>query len=101
MAYKVIVSPRAQTEISEALEYYRIHSNTAPFVFIRSLEKSYKILESNPRFRKRYKNIRGLNIKMFPHTLFYHIDEARKVVKVLSCFHSSRNPSDRPENSGE
>jgi len=44
MAYKVIISPRAQIEISEAIEY----------------------------------------------------DEERKVVKVLSCFHSSRNPSDRP-----
>ena len=96
MAYKVIISPRAQIEISETIEYYRIHSDVAPFVFIQSLEKSYKTLESNPFFRKRYKNIRGLNIKKFPHTLFYQIDEARKVVKILSCFHSSRNPSYRP-----
>jgi toxin ParE1/3/4 len=96
MDCKVIISPRAQTEISEALEYYRIHSNVAPFVFIQSLEKSYRILENNPFFRKRYKNIRGLNIKKFPHTLFYQIDEERKIVKVLSCFHSSRNPADRP-----
>jgi toxin ParE1/3/4 len=96
MDCKVIISPRAQTEISEALEYYRIHSNVAAFVFIQSLEKSYRILENNPFFRKRYKNIRGLNIKKFPHTLFYQIDEERKIVKVLSCFHSSRNPADRP-----
>ena len=96
MAYKVIISPRAQIEISEAIEYYRIHSNVAPFVFIQSLEITYRTLESNPFFRKRYKNIRGLNIKKFPLTLFYQIDEVRKVVKVLSCFHSSRNPSDRP-----
>lgn len=48
MAYRVIISPRAQIEISEAIEYYRIHSNVAPFVFIQSLEKSYRTLESNP-----------------------------------------------------
>ena len=96
MGYKVIISPRAQIEISEALEYYRIHSNIAPSVFIQSLEKSYRTLEINPFFRKRYKDIRGLNIKKFPHILFYQIDEERKVVKVLSCFHCSRNPSDRP-----
>jgi mRNA-degrading endonuclease RelE of RelBE toxin-antitoxin system len=97
MAYKVIISPRAQIEISEVIEYYRIHSNLTPFVFIQSLEISYKTLEINPFFRKRYKNIRGLNIKKFPHTLFYQIDEESKVVKVLSCFHSSRNPSRRPQ----
>ena len=96
MAYKIIISPRTQIGISEAIEYYRANSNIAPFVFIQSLEESYRTLESNPFFRKRYKNIRGLNIKKFPHTLFYQIDEVRKVVKVLSCFHSSRNPSYRP-----
>ena len=96
MAYKVIISPRAQIEISEAIEYYQIHSNVAPFVFIQSLEESYRTMGSNPFLRKRYKNIRGLNIKKFQHTLFYQIDEERKDVKVLSCFHSSRNPSNRP-----
>lgn len=74
MAYKVIVSPLAQTEISEAIEYYRIHSNVAPFIFINSLEAAYRTLESNPFFRKRYKNIRGINIKKLPYTLFYQID---------------------------
>jgi plasmid stabilization system protein ParE len=96
MAYSVIVSPRAQIEISEAIEYYRINSNIAPVVFIQSLEESYTTLENNPFFRKRYKNIRGLNIKRFPFTLFYQIDESRKFVRVLSCFHNSRNPTKRP-----
>jgi toxin ParE1/3/4 len=96
MVYKVIISPRAQIEISEAIEYYRIYSNMAPVVFIQSLEKSYKTLESSPFFRKRYKNIRGLNIIKFRHTLFYQIDEERKIVKVLSCFHCGRNTVNRP-----
>jgi len=41
MAYKIIVSPRAQTEIEKAIDYYALHNTNASKNFIRSLQDAY------------------------------------------------------------
>lgn len=45
MAYKIIVSPRAQTEIEDAVDYYSRESIKAPKQFVHFLEYAYKSLE--------------------------------------------------------
>ncbi len=96
MAYKVIVSPRAQKEIENAMDYYALYSSDAPQNFIAELSETYSILETNPFFSIRYKNIRSLKITKFPYSLFYVIDEKQNLVRILSCFHNKRNPTKRP-----
>ena len=56
MAYKVVVSPRAQKEIENAVEYYALYSNMAPAKFIYSLQEAYVALEIDPYLRLRYKH---------------------------------------------
>lgn len=96
MAYKIIVSPRAQKEIENAIDYYALYSSDSPVNFIASLKEAYSTLENNPFFRVRYKNIRALKIKKFPHSLYFNINEDKNTVRVLSCFHNKRNPNKRP-----
>lgn len=98
MAYKIIVSPRVQKEVENAIDYYSLYSNDAPVNFISALSEVYRILKANPFFRVRYKNIRSLKIKKFPYSLYFVIDEDTKTVRVLSCFHNKRNPDKRPRN---
>lgn len=62
MAYKIIVSPFAQKEIENALDYYALYSTEAPVNFIAVLKEAYGTLETNPFFRVRYKNIRALKL---------------------------------------
>jgi plasmid stabilization system protein ParE len=97
MAYKIIVSPRAQKEIENAIDYYALYSVDAPANFIVSLKETYITLESNPFYRVRYKNVRALKIKRFPHSLYFIINEENSIVKILSCFHDKRNPNNRPK----
>ena len=97
MAYRVIISPRAQKEIEEAIDYYSQNSNDAPKDFIINLENAYRTLEKFPFFKIRYKSIRALKIRKFPYSLYYVIVEDRKIVRVLSCFHHKLNPGKRPE----
>ena len=40
MAHKIIVSPRAQKEIENAIEYYALYSVDAPLNFITSLNEA-------------------------------------------------------------
>ncbi len=97
MAYNIIVSPRAQNEIENAIDFYALNSIDAPSNFISSLEKAYGVLEVNPFFRIMYRNIRALKINGFPFSLYFIINDDLKIVRVLSCFHNKRNPGKRPE----
>ncbi|MCH8553726.1 MAG: type II toxin-antitoxin system RelE/ParE family toxin [Schleiferiaceae bacterium] len=96
MAYKIFVSPRAQKEIENAIDYYALYSVDAPENFITVLKEAFSTLENNPFFRVRYKNVRALKIKRYPHSLYFTINEDNNTVRVLSCFHNKRNPSTRP-----
>lgn len=96
MAYKVIVSPRAQKEIENAIDYYALYSSKAPLNFVISLQDAYSALKDNPYFRVLYKNIRAFKIKRFPYSLYFVINEDKNTIRVLSCFHNKRNPNKRP-----
>jgi toxin ParE1/3/4 len=96
MAYKIIVSPRTQKEIENTIDYYALYSINAPVNFIIDLKEAYGTLETNPFFRICYKNVRALKLKRFPHSLYFVINEEQNTVRVLSCFHSKRNPNKRP-----
>lgn len=97
MAYKIIVSPRAQKEIENAIDFYALYSENAPEKFIVSLKYAYKALAKNPNFTVFYKNIRGFKIKKFPYSLYFTINEEQNTVKILSCFHNKRHPDKRPK----
>jgi toxin ParE1/3/4 len=96
MAFKIIVSPKAQTEIEDAIDYYSRFSKYAPINFIKSLLRTYRNLENGPYFKIQYRNIRAIKLYKFPYSLYFEIDENEKVVAVLSCFHNKRNPKNLP-----
>jgi plasmid stabilization system protein ParE len=95
MVYKIIVSPRAQKEIENAIDYYALYSTQAPVNFIAVLKEAYATLETNPFFMVRYKNVRALKLKRFPHSIYFEINENQNTIRVLSCFHNKRNPNRR------
>jgi len=92
------VSPRAQREIEDAIDYYSLNSINAPKQFVFFIEYAYKSLEISPFFKIRYKNIRALKIKKFPYSLYFVVNEKNNLVRILSCFHHKRNPRESPKN---
>jgi toxin ParE1/3/4 len=96
MGYSIKISPRAQKEIENAIDFYALYSYDAPVKFIAALQETYLKLEENPFLRLRYKNIRAITIDKFPHLLYFVINENKNSIRVLSCFHSKRNPNSRP-----
>jgi plasmid stabilization system protein ParE len=95
--FSILISPRAQQEIEQAIDFYAQRSHLAPQKFMTSLDNAYKTLELNPFFGVLYKNIRSLKLYQFPFSLFFIVNETKKVVKVLSCFHTKRNPVQAPK----
>jgi len=96
MAYRIVVSPRAQKEIENAIDYYALYSEDAPQNFVVILKNTYDRLAEDPFFRVRYKNVRAVKIRKFPYLLYFVVDETKNTVRVLSCFHNKGNPNKRP-----
>lgn len=97
MVFKVIVSKTAQQEIENVLEYYNEINPSLPIKFYTSLTNCYKHLESNPYFQKKHKDFRAFPLKKFPFLIFFHIDGDKKIIKVLSCFHTAKNIKKYPK----
>ena len=83
MAYKIIVSVRAQKEIENAIDYYSSHSVDAPQTFITILEKSYNILATSHFSESDTKTSGQWKLKNFP-ILFILL--SRKQTKLLEYF---------------
>jgi toxin ParE1/3/4 len=62
MAYKITISPHAQKEIENAIDYYALYSNDAPLSFITQLIVSYEALSLSPFYEVRYKNLHSFDL---------------------------------------
>lgn len=100
MGYKLFISPTAQAEIENAIEYYAFHNADIPKKFIKSLASTYQSLKANPFHQKRYKEVRSLKIYKFPYSLYFTVNEEQNLIKILSCFHNSLNPERLPKEKG-
>ena len=97
MAYKIIVSPLAQIEIEDAIDYYALNSASVVKNFIIRIKETYHSLAINPFFKVQYKNVRALKINKFPYAIYFVINETENTVRILSCFHHKKNPSKTPK----
>jgi hypothetical protein len=80
MDYKIIVSPRAQKEIENTIDFYALYSVEAPKIFISVLKQAYSTLEQNPFFSARYKNIRSFKLKRLPHSVYFIVNEETQTI---------------------
>lgn len=94
--YKIFVSLNAQEDIETAEFYYSKISQKVSDQFIDTISEIYFLLETNPFFSIRYKNYHAISVSKFPYLLFFEIDEENKIVYILSCFHTSKNPKKYP-----
>ncbi len=97
MDFKIIVSKKAQDEIENASDYYAEININLAFKFFSELTETYNKLELNPNYQIKHKNYRAIPLKIFPFLLFYIVDEDNKTVKILSCFHTSKNSKKYPK----
>jgi len=97
MGFKIIVSKKAQNEIENAAAYYAEINLNLAFRFYSELIETYKKLELNPNYQIRHKNYIAIPLKVFPFLLFYVYDEKSKIIKILSCFHTSKNSKKYPK----
>lgn len=93
MVYKIVIEPRAQDDLDNAVAYYLSVSGNSDLViyFLEKIEVAFEVLSLNPFFQIRSKNYRAIPISKFPYLIFYEVFEKEKVVKVLAVFNTNKD----------
>lgn len=94
--YSLRFSDIADEEIEQAIEYHSSKSENGEFNFRTQLNDALDILELNPFFQFRYKNIRALPFKSLPYLVLFEIYEDEKTVYIYSVFNTFQNPEKYP-----
>lgn len=86
----------ADEEILQAIEYHSLKSENGEYNFKSQLNEALDMLEINPFFQVRYKNIRALPFKSLPYLVFFEVYEDEKIVYIYSVFNTNQNPDKYP-----
>jgi toxin ParE1/3/4 len=93
MPYRIVVEPRALTDIQRVIDYYDEQQIGLGKKFVDALEKYFVTISKNPFYQVRYKIVRCLPLRKFPFMIHYYIDENIKTVFIVSVFHTSQKPT--------
>jgi plasmid stabilization system protein ParE len=88
--YKVVLLPKAQQELEEAVLWYEEQQANIGIKLIECFENALKTLESSSEiFVRKHKQYRELLIPIFPYLIVYRVEE--DMVYIVSFFHVKRN----------
>lgn len=97
MDYKLVILKQAAQEIENIFDYYAQFSTSSVLKFDSQLEHIFQVLETNPFFQIKYKNIRAVPFKLLPYLVIFEINEQEKIVYIYSVFHTAQHPNKYPE----
>jgi plasmid stabilization system protein ParE len=89
--YEIVL--RARNEILEAWEWYEDRQEGLGDRFINQISfKIKQVVQMPERYPEKKKTFREAKIDVFPYLLIYKIVNRKKVITIISVFHTSRNP---------
>ncbi len=93
MNYKLVFTPDALKNYTDAVNWYCERNIETANNFIIAIETKIKIICADPkRYKSNYKNFRETHLIRFPFSLIYFIDDTNKLISLTAIFHHKRNP---------
>ena len=90
--YSSILSTRAQKEIAVSWDWYEERLQGLGDRFVNEvIEKIANLQQSPYRYPTKYKQYKEAGIDTFPFLIIYRINKRKKIIRVVSVFHTSRN----------
>lgn len=91
MGYNLIIKPKAEKDLYNALEWYKDQNDNLPLKFMTIINNSLERIQKNPEhYQKRYFEIRILFTKKFPYGVYYTVEE--NSIYVHAILHTKQNP---------
>ena len=89
MSNRLIVTPEAEADIAQALDWYQKQRDGLGEVFLRCLDRVFdRITHSLETHAITYRNVRQTLVRKFPYLVCYLYNEEQ--VNVVAVFHASR-----------
>lgn len=93
MSYEIEFLSKARLELLEAWIWYEERQTGLGDRFKQKVYDCVKLIQQNPkRYRLRTKFYREAIVKIFPYLIIYRIRNRKKIIAIVSVFHTSRNP---------
>ena len=96
MPFKVVIEPRAVTDIQQAIDYYDEQLPGLGERFHAALSEHIAAVAVNPFYQVRYKDYRALPINKFPYLLIFYTDEPKQTVNIIAVFNTSQSTAKLP-----
>lgn len=92
--YRTIISSKAQREIAESWNWYEDRQLGLGDRFLDEIAEHIRKIEQTPiKFPIRFKSYRETPVPVFPFLIIYRINERKRIIRIVSIFHTSRNPT--------
>ena len=96
MTYKTILVTKAKLELLESWEWYEDRQVGLGDRFKVEVYKAIQQIEQNPaRYPVRKNPYYEKLIDVFPYLVIYKIEKRKKIIVVISIFHTKRHPRNK------
>lgn len=92
MSYTVNLSPKAEKEFFDAIQWYEAEQQDLGERFEGEVLKKIALIQNDPLHYAIKKGLREARTDTFPYLLIYKTDKKQQVINILSIFHTSRSP---------
>jgi plasmid stabilization system protein ParE len=93
VSYKLVFTPKALRNYTDAVEWYCEQNIQAAENFVMETERKFNLIRHNPlQYSNYYKYFRETVLNKFPFSIIYFMDTSNKTVIVSAVFHHSKNP---------
>ena len=93
MSYEVDLLFKARQEIFEGWKWYEEQQTALGDRFEDEVFKKIALIKVSPLHYPIKKRMREANTDIFPYLIVYRINRSRKLIMIVSVFHTSRNPN--------
>lgn len=91
--YSISISAKASKELEESWLWYEQRKEKLGDRFIQVVRNKLVDVSKNPEiYPLKNKNYREAVLSVFPFVIVFKINQGKKLVKIDSVFHTSRNP---------
>ncbi|HEK21049.1 type II toxin-antitoxin system RelE/ParE family toxin [Mucilaginibacter sp.] len=92
MTYLIQFSDKAQYELFDGWAWYEKQQIGLGDKFENEVYKKISFVQSNPLIYEKQGNFRQANTEIFPYLIVFRINEHKKMIFIVSVFHTRRNP---------
>lgn len=94
MSYTVIFLAKARKELAEGWSWYEGQKKGLGDRFLNVVMDKVSQIEQTPdRYPKRVKKYHEAVVPVFPYLIVYRINKRKKIIAIVSIFHTRRNPA--------